>query len=51
LIVVIHSLQQLAVHLADDDDDLMFLGRQSNSDDDLDAEPALIIRVDDDGFW
>ena len=39
-----------------DDDDLMFLGSKKKhtsltNDDDLDAEPALIIRVDDDGFW
>ena len=41
----------------DDDEDLMFLGSSKKkhsshvNDDDLDAEPALIIRVDDDGFW
>jgi hypothetical protein len=43
---------------SDDDDDLMFLGSKkkyiSSPIDDLadaDKEPALIIRVDDDGFW
>jgi photosystem II stability/assembly factor-like uncharacterized protein len=46
----------MADDAADDDDDLMFLGSKKKhsslaTDDDLDGEPALIIRVDDDGFW
>jgi hypothetical protein len=45
----------------DEEEDLMFLGTGSKKkfvvnpvmtdDDDGDGEPALIIRVDDDGFW
>jgi hypothetical protein len=47
----------MADEAADDDEDLMFLGSKkkyvahASDEDEADGQPALVIRVDDDGFW
>ena len=50
--VIIEKHEFMNVDDSDEEEDLMFVGKKIKEDDETeDEEAALIIRVDDDGFW